>query len=313
MGILLLTRPQPPEQFATLLRASLPGVELWESADAAGDDRVEAIIAWRLRSGTCARYPKLKLVCATAAGVEKLTDDPSLREDIAVMRIVDPMVNLGIAQYVVLMALRHIRALPLYAAQQQRHDWTRHRPPDPYAVTAGVLGLGEAGQAVARLLHAAGFVVAGWSRTPKTLPGTLRDVSAYAGDDQLDACLARSDVVVCTLPLTAATRGLIDRSRLAKLPRGAYVINVARGAHVIEADLIDAIDSGHIAGAALDVQDTEPLPADSPLWDHPGIVVTPHIAAQASVSTVVEQFVANWQRLQAGTPLVNVIDPVRGY
>ena len=209
MSILLLTRPQPPELFTPLLRDALPGVDVFESADVVPNDeidRIEAIIAWRLKPGMCARYPSLGLICATAAGVEKLIDDHSLRDEVAVMRIVDPMVNLGIAQYVVLMALRHARSLPLYAAQ-----------------------------------------------------------------------------------------------------------NVARGAHVSEADLISAIDSGHLAGAALDVQQTEPLPADSPLWDHPAIVVTPHIAAQASVASVVDQFVANWVRLKAGEPLANVIDRRLGY
>ncbi len=307
--ILLSTRPQPPEWFAPLIRDALPGVTVWESADDAIDDEVEAIVAWRLKSGTCARYPNLKLLCATAAGVEKLTCDPTLRDDVAVMRIVDPMVNLGIAQYAVLMALHHARSMPLYAAQQRAHDWTRHRPVDPYAMTAGILGLGEAGQAVARLMLAAGFNVVGWSRTAKSLPG----IESFAGDDALDACLAGSDILVCTLPLTAATTGLIDRARLSRLPRGAYVINVARGDHLVEADLVAAIDNGHIAGAALDVQQTEPLPADSLLWDHPKIVVTPHIAAQAGVETVVDQFVANWKRLSRGEPLVNVIDRALGY
>ena len=312
MSILLLTRPQPPELFTPLLRDALPAVEIFHSGaelTSAQADGVEAIIAWWLKPGTCGRYPRLKLVCATAAGVEKLISDPSLRNDVAVMRIVDPMVNLGIAQYVVLMALRHSRTLPLYVEQQRRHDWTRHRAVEPYAMTVGILGLGAAGQASARLLHAAGFKVVGWSRTSRS----VADVESFAGLDQLEACLGRADILVCTLPLTDATRGLIDHMRLAQLPRGAYVINVARGAHVVEADLAAAIDAGHLSGAALDVQRTEPLPADSPLWDHPRIIVTPHIAAQASIASVVDQFVANWRRLESGESMTNIIDRGLGY
>lgn len=309
MGILLLTRPQAPELFEGPLRDALPDVDIWTESDQAADERVTAILAWRLKPGTAARYPNLRLVCATAAGVEKLTDDPGLDANVQVMRIVDPLVNVGIAQYVLLMALRHVRALPLYAQQQREHAWIRHRAADPYAITAGILGLGEAGRVVARLLHGAGFNLVGWSRTPKA----LRDVECYAGEDGLQGCLARADVLVCALPLTASTHGLLARRTLSQLPAGAYVINVARGGHLVEADLLALIDSGHLAGAALDVQETEPLPIDSPLWDHPKIVVTPHIAAQAGIAAIVAQFAANWRRMESGQSLANVIDRSLGY
>ena len=225
------------------------------------------------------------------------------------MRTVDPLVNIGIAQYVLLMALRHVRALPLFEAQQRARSWTRHRPPDPYSITAGVLGMGEAGRAVAALLQAAGFAVAGWSRTPKELPG----IAMTFGADGLAACVRRANVLVCTLPLTQDTRRLLDRRLLERLPAGAYVINVARGGHLVETDLLALLDAGRLAGAALDVQETEPLPADSPLWHHPRVTLTPHIAAQASVASVVTQFADNWLRLRAGQPLVNVVDRSRGY
>src|SRR6185369_727904 len=119
----------------------LPGEPLWESADEAVPAAVEAIIAWQLKPGILARYPSLRLICATAAGVEKITGMPDLRGDVQVMRVVDPLVNIGVAQYVLLMALRHMRALPTFEAQQRAHDWTRHRPPDPYTRTAGILGM----------------------------------------------------------------------------------------------------------------------------------------------------------------------------
>ena len=309
MSILLLTRPQPPELFSEALRALLPGETLWESADAANAAAVEAIIAWQLKPGVLSRYPNLRLICATAAGVEKITAMPDLRDNVMVMRVVDPLVNTGLAQYVLLMALRHMRSLQLFEAQQRAHDWTRHRPPDPYSLTAGILGMGEVGRTVAAALQIAGFNVRGWSRTPKNVPG----IAMSDGADGLRSCLTQSNYLVCALPLTPQTRGLLNRDTLAMLPRGAYVINVARGGHVVEPDLVALLDSGHLGGAALDVQDTEPLPQASPLWDHPAITITPHIAAQASVATVSAQFAANWQRLRAGRSLVNVIDASLGY
>jgi len=309
LSILLLTRPQPPELFSEALRALLPGETLWESADAANAAAVEAIIAWQLKPGVLSRYPNLRLICATAAGVEKITAMPDLRDNVMVMRVVDPLVNTGLAQYVLLMALRHMRSLQLFEAQQRAHDWTRHRPPDPYSLTVGILGMGEVGRTVAAALQIAGFNVRGWSRTPKDVPG----IAMSDGADGLRSCLTQSNYLVCALPLTPQTRGLLNRDTLAMLPRGAYVINVARGGHVVEPDLVALLDSGHLGGAALDVQDTEPLPQASPLWDHPAITITPHIAAQASVATVSAQFAANWQRVRAGRSLVNVIDGTLGY
>ena len=308
-GVLLLTQPQPPGLFAAALGALLPGVPVWEHAADADPARVAAVLAWRLKAGMVAPYPNLRLVCATAAGVEKITDAPDLAPHVHVMRVVDPLVNTGLAQYVLLMALRHLRALPLFEAQQRAHDWTRHRPPDPYSVTAAVLGLGEAGRTIAAALQVAGFDVCGWSRSPKALPG----IATFAGRAGLAAALHDARYVVCALPLTGETRGLLDRRTLSLLPRGAYVINVARGGHVVESDLLALLDEGHLDGAALDVQETEPLPRESPLWDHPRITITPHIAAQASVASVAAQFAANWQRLVRGESLVNVVDRARGY
>jgi glyoxylate/hydroxypyruvate reductase A len=309
VSVLLLTRPQPPELFAGLLRDMLPAETIWESADEADPSRVEAIIAWQLKPGTLARYPNLRLVCATAAGVEKITAMPDLRAGVRVMRIVDPLVNTGMAQYVLLMALRHMRMLPLFEAQQRAHDWTRHRPPDPYTMTAGILGMGEVGRTIAAALRSAGFNVCGWSRTPKEVPG----IEVFYGEEGLPGCLGLSNYLVCALPLTGQTRGILDRAALAKLPKGAYVINVARGGHLVERDLVALLDAGHLGGAALDVQQIEPLRPESPLWDHPAIAITPHIAAQASVATVCAQFADNWGRLRAGQPLLNVIDRARGY
>ena len=309
MSILLLTQPRAPALFAGSLRELLPGVVVWESKDQAAPEAVEAILAWRLKPGTAARYPNLRLICATAAGVEKIVDDPDIGEGVAVMRTVDPLVNIGIAQYVLMMALRHVRALPLFEAQQKARDWTRHRPPDPYSITAGVLGMGEAGRTVASLLQAAGFAVTGWSRTPKEVPGSAMTF----GIEGLSDCVARANVLVCTLPLTAQTRHILNRRTLGMLPAGAYVINVARGGHLVEADLLHLLETGHLAGAALDVQDVEPLPPDSPLWGHPRLTITPHIAAQASSATVAMQFAENWVRLRAGQPLVNIVERARGY
>jgi len=182
--------------------------------------------------------------------------------------------------------------------------------PQASAACVGVMGLGEIGRVVVRALSALGLPVLGWSRSGGDCEGAQ---AVYAGDSGLPGFLARCNYLVCVLPLTPATRGILDAALLAQLPRGAYVINVSRGAMVRQADLIAALRSGQISGAALDVFDTEPLPADDPWWREPGVLVTPHISSQPSPLTVAEQLLENIRRLEAGEALLNQVDIARGY
>ena len=299
MSVLLITDPLPAAPFAAALQAAAPEMHLlsWHpDLDAAAMQHVDAVLAWRFPRGVVERLPRLRWVCAMAAGVEKLLV-PELPAAVAVSRIVDAAQGRCVAHYVAAMALRHARQLPLYEAQQRRHDWTRYPVAGALDCTVGVLGRGEMGREVARLLEGIDFRVRSFGR------------SAGAIADFLPGC----DIVVCALPLTAETAGLLDARAFAAMKRGGYLINVARGGHVVEADLIAAVRSGQLAGAALDVQQREPLPADDPLWDAPGITITPHIAAQSTAATIAAQFAEGWRALQAGAPLPRRIDRARGY
>ena len=206
--------------------------------------------------------------------------------------MVDPGQQTGIAHYVLATALRHARALGTYAEQQRRGEWRRHPGRPLSRCRVGVLGLGEIGSAVARTFAAIGFPVAGWSRGGKGLPG----VADFTGDDGTAALLAQSDILVCTLPLTPQTHGLLNRRTLSMLPAGAYFINVGRGEHVVEPDLLALLDAGHLAGAALDVFSKEPVEAGDPVWNHPRIEATPHIACDPSYELVAQQCVENLRR-----------------
>ncbi|HRO61096.1 MAG TPA: glyoxylate/hydroxypyruvate reductase A [Burkholderiaceae bacterium] len=306
MAVLLLTKPTPPAALAKEIRAIDPSIVCFERLDDADLAQVDAIQAWRLREGLAPTLPKLRLVCSTAAGVEKLLA-PDLPEDVAIARTVDPRVKLGLAQYVALMALRHSRELPLYERQARERDWTR-RPVDAAAHRVGILGVGETGTAIAAALSALGFAVHGWSTRPRPeLPFPTR------GADELQAFVADSDILVCALPLTPATEGIIDAKLLSWLPQGACLINVARGEHVVEPDLIEALGSGRLAGAALDVQRNEPLPPGDPLWGVDRITITPHIAGQASLAVVASQFVEAYQAMRSGDPIPRQVDKAKGY
>lgn len=299
MKTLLLTDPMPAGYFTAAIHAVDPGVELLPYRAGMSDAElaeVEVVLGWRFPRGVAARLPKLKWVCAVAAGVDKLLV-PELAESVAVSRIIDTEQGRGIAQFVVMMALRHARRLTMYEQQQREHAW-RRQPVAALRSRVGLLGMGEMGGVVAQLLETVGFEVRGWSRS---------------SGGPLEALLATSDIVVCALPLTPQTRGLLDARSLACMPKGSYLINIARGEHVVEADLIDAVRSGHLAGAALDVQCHEPMAADDPLWDVPGITITPHIAAQSSPETIARQFVAGLHCVQRGETPPQTVDRMRGY
>ena len=299
MKVLLLTQPMPAAPFVAAIAALAPELELVEYRSALSDADlapVDIALGWRLPSGLAARMPRLGWVCSTAAGVEKLLV-PDLAPHVVVSRIVDREQAAGIAQFVVTMVLHHARSLERYAVQQQQRSWLRH--PLPIARhRVLVLGTGAMGGEIVEWLVRVGLRARGWNRrSPETLA----------------ALLGESEVVVCALPLTEATEGILDAQAFAAMPPGGYVVNVARGAHVVEADLIAAVRSGHLAGAALDVQRHEPMPDDDPLWTVPGITITPHIAAQSSAGVIAGQFVAALRARQQGEPVPNAIDRSLGY
>ena len=299
MKTLLLTDPMPAGYFTRAIHAIAPDAELIEYRRDLTDTELAAIdivLGWRFPPGVAGRLTGLKWVCSVAAGVEKLLV-PDLPPSVPLSRIVDTEQAEGIAQFVVMMALRHARGLVAYEALQHRRAW-RRQPVAAVRSCVAVLGTGAMGSAVARLLAAVGFEVRGWSRS--------------AGGP-LEALLHTSDIVVCALPLTPQTDGLLDARAFAQMRPGSYLINIARGAHVVEADLIAAVRNGHLAGAALDVQRHEPMPADDPLWDVPGITITPHIAAQSAPETIAAQFVEGLRCVQRGELPPQRVDRTRGY
>src|SRR5215469_9947108 len=249
--------------------------------------------AWHAPRGMFTRLPRLKAIFSLGAGVGHVFADPEL-PDVPVVRIVDPDLTMRMTEYVVLHVLMHHRRQRLYDAQQRERAWREHEQVPASAVAVGVMGLGVLGRAAALALRSLGFRVAGWSRTPKA----LADVETFHGDDGLDAFLRRTEILVCLLPATPATQGLLTLELIRKLERdgaagGAYLINAARGALQVDADILAALEQGSLAGATLDVFASEPLAPASPLWRHPKVTITPHNAAasdpRALVANVLRQ------------------------
>ena len=310
MAVLVLTHPQPPEPFVEELRRVLPDELVFTEVEAARAHakNIETVLLWRLSPGVLDAFPSIKFLAASAAGVDKIIG-PALPPSLPLTRTVDLQQNQQIAQYVCAMILRHVRQHALYQSQQNDKVWKRHPISSPSSVTVGLMGLGESGQVVATALLALGFRVCGWSRSPKK----ILNVESFCGSAGLLSMVGYCQILVCLLPLTPETISIVNAELLAKLPHGAFFINVARGLHVVEQDLAQALQSGQLAGAALDVQGKEPMPSDDPLWDVPNLLITPHVASLPSAKEVVSQLAENLLRVRRGEPLLRLVDTRIGY
>jgi glyoxylate/hydroxypyruvate reductase A len=270
---------------------------------------IDYALVWRPEPGFLASLPNLKLILSLGAGVDHLLGDPRLPLHLPIVRLVDPHMTDAMSEYVTLQVLRlHRRDLD-YRSQQQARVWRELDQRNAAERRVGILGLGELGQDAAKKLKALGFDVAGWSRSEKAVEG----VRSYAGAAGLAPLLGRSEIIVCLLPLTAETEGILNKRTLALLPKGAALVNAARGAHLVEEDLLAALASGQISAAVLDVFREEPLPVDHSFWHHPRVVVTPHIAAFTNPATASPIILDNIRRFEEGRPLLNRVDPARGY
>ncbi|MBV8392948.1 MAG: glyoxylate/hydroxypyruvate reductase A, partial [Alphaproteobacteria bacterium] len=271
-------------------------------------DDIEIALAWKPRPGLLRSLKNLRMIVSLGMGVDHLLADDQL-PDVPITRIMDAGLIGQMAEWAIFWALWHHRDIGKYAASQRARRWQPEEFVDTLHRPVGVMGLGSIGQDTARKLALLGFPTMGWSRTEKAVPG----VTTFHGRDSLPAFLDRSAILVNVLPLTRETRGILDRSLFEALPRGAFVINMGRGAHVVDDDLLAALDSGHLAGAALDVFNTEPLPPDHRYWTHPKVKVTPHIAGSTNPRTAAPGVIENIKRLRAGKPLINTVDPKTGY
>ena len=270
---------------------------------------IDYALVWRPEPGFLASLPNLKLILSLGAGVDHLLGDPQLPQHLPIVRLVDPHMTAAMSEYVVLQVLRLHRRDLEYRTQQQAVVWRELDQQNAVERRVGILGLGELGRDAAKKLRALGFDVAGWSRGERTVPG----VASYAGANGLPQLLGRSEILVCLLPLTAETEGILNGSTLALLPKGAALVNAARGAHLVEEDLLAALASGQISAAVLDVFREEPLPAGHPFWRHPRVIITPHVAAFTNPATAAPIILDNIRRFEEGRPLLNQIDPARGY
>jgi glyoxylate/hydroxypyruvate reductase A len=319
-ALLVVTTDWDPEPWAERMRALLPGRRVlttdrrstFHGSDAELED-VGYVLAWRPRQEILDRLQSLRVLFSLGAGVDPIMALPRL-PDVPIVRIVDPDLTARMTEYVVWQALHHLRRSAEYARLQRQRRWDEVDQPTAREVTVGIMGLGEMGMSAAVGLLALGFRVRAWTRSAKTAAG----IETFHGLTGLDAFLGGTDILVALLPLTPETNRLINRGILQKLRRdgrlgGPILINAGRGGSQVEPDIVKALRDGTLKAASLDVFETEPLPADSPLWDLENLVITPHVAAISDPAALAAQIAEQIEAFERGEPLRNCVDRRRGY
>jgi len=309
MALLFRSSVDSEARWKPQLARLMPELEIrvWPEIGDARD--IDYALVWRPEPRLLASLPNLKLILSLGAGVDHILCDPQLPPHIPIIRLVDPYMTDTMSEHVALQVLRlHRRDLD-YGAQQQAGIWRELKHKNAAERPVGILGFGQMGQDAGRKLKALGFDVAFWSRTEKAVDG----FAGYAGPAGLPGLLARSEILVCLLPLTAETERILCARNFGLLPKGSGLINAGRGAHLVEDDLVPTLSSGQLSAAVLDVFRDEPLPPAHPFWRHPRIVVTPHVAALTNPPTAAPIILDNIRRFEAGLPLQNRVNAQRGY
>ncbi|TAG04967.1 MAG: glyoxylate/hydroxypyruvate reductase A [Betaproteobacteria bacterium] len=272
--------------------------------------RADYAIVWKPPGELFDRNPLLKAAINYGAGVDAILSMASVPAHIPIIRLEDAGMAQQMAEYALYGVIHHHRHMQIYCAQQRDRIWLQHEDrANLQRPVVGVMGLGEMGGHVAAKIAAFGYEVRGWSKSKRAVEG----VQCFAGSEQFSEFLSATHVLVCMLPLTESTRGIVNAKTLASLPHGSFLINAGRGDHMIEADVLAALQSGQLAGALLDVFATEPLPQHNALWSHPNVIVTPHIAATTPIRDACAQIVDKIERLERGELVSGIVNRNVGY
>lgn len=308
MTILYNSEPRRGRAWQLLFEREAPDLPLRIWPDIGDPKDIRYLAAWNPSRELIESLPNLEVVFSIGAGVDQF-DLSRIPPYIPLVRMIDPGLTQGMVEYAVFATLALHRNILDYLEQQRERRW--HEIPSilSYRRRVGIMGMGELGRAAARQLQALGFPLSGWSRSRHE----MADMTCFAGQEELPAFLGQCDILICLLPLTDETRGILCRETFNAMPEGAGLINVARGGHLIESDLLDALDSGQLSGAVIDVLNQEPAPPDHPFWSHPRILVTPHIASQTHAESAGYVLLDNIRRHQAGEPMHGLIRRELGY
>ncbi|WP_447801102.1 2-hydroxyacid dehydrogenase [Pseudomonas kilonensis] len=308
MALLYKADPVRGEHWRRLFAEHAPDIE-WRAWPDIGDPRdIQYLAAWQAPDDVETLLPNLQVLFALSAGVDQL-DLGRLPTTLPVVRLLDPGISQGMCEYASFAVLSLHRDMLRYRQQQAERCWQAHRLMPAGQRRVGVMGLGLQARQILASLKSFGFALSGWARSEHDIDG----VACFAGDEQLPAFLGQCDIVLCVLPLTEQTRGILNRQLFQHLPKGAALVNMGRGGHLMEADLLEALADGQLSAAVLDVLEQEPAPMDHPFWHHPQILLTPHIAAMTQPESAFGVLLENIRRHQRGESMLGLVDRERSY
>jgi glyoxylate/hydroxypyruvate reductase A len=309
MGIVIIRQDNKIDSWKAALMGSAPDIPVYSYLEDHAKETIKMALVWKPPLGAFKAYPKLECIASSGAGVDFLFKDKELPSHIPITRVVDEYLAKDMSEHVIALVFSHLKNLYHYKVDQYHKIW---KPVDYYRIKdlrVGIMGLGALGKVLAEDLLKFGFNVQGWAASPKILDG----IKTFAGAEEKKAFLETTQILVCLLPLTKDTFGILNKDLFSQLSKGAHVINVARGGHLVDNELLQMLDNGHLSGASLDVYHNEPLATTHPFWEHPKVHMTPHYASVSDTNSVVPQIIANYRRLESGKKLLNLVSKSKGY
>jgi glyoxylate/hydroxypyruvate reductase len=309
MSIVLIFNNKDPKPWVQSLQVKLPEIAIHVYPNISNTDWVDFAICWKPQLYVLQQFPNLKVIQSIGAGVDHITRTQFLRPEQVLTRIVDDNLTNDMWEFLLAAVLSNLKKLPFYAHQQTNKNWQPTRYGVIKNTTLSILGLGQIGAFVAAQFAALGFVVKGWSQSEKNIP----NVQCFAGENGLSACLNDADFLINLLPLTTTTENILNKTTLKQTKKGSFLLNVGRGEHLVEADLLALLEENHLSGALLDVFRKEPLPEEHPFWTHPKIQMTPHIASLTNFESATTQIAQNYRNFKSGIALQNVVSHEKGY
>jgi len=309
MSIVLIFENKDTRPWEKALEEKLLNTSIEVYPNVKNKESVDFVICWKPKKNVFNEFPNIKIIQSVGASIDHITNSQIIESNHIITRIIDEKLSNDMWEFLITIVLSELKSIRTYVTQKAQKTWKQHDYNTINNTTISILGLGSIGSLVAEKFAQMGFNVKGWSTSKKQ----ISNVESYIGIHEFDAFLYNSDFLINLLPLTSKTKGILNKRTFQKLPKGSFLINVGRGEHLVETDLINALDAFMLSGALLDVFRCEPLPKEHPFWNHPKIQITPHVASLTNVKTVIDQIIENYQRFLKNEELLNIVSLEKEY